>query len=93
MAELLAVGHENYLVLDRIIAIAPPGAAPLKRAVQTAREHERLIDLTSGRRTKAVLVLEAGWIALVAITPETIASRALALRTPRTLTAPQPAAR
>ena len=83
MAELLAVGHENYLALDRIVAVAPPGAAPLKRATQSAKEHDRLIDLTSGRRTKAVIVLEDGWVALVAITPETIASRTQALRAPR----------
>lgn len=89
MAELLAVGHENYLALDRVIAIAPPGAAPLKRAVQTAKEHERLIDLTSGRRTKAIVVLEEGWVALVAITPETIASRTQALRSPRATPVPQ----
>jgi extracellular matrix regulatory protein A len=89
MAELLAVGHENYLALDRVIAIAPPGAAPLKRAIQSAKEHERLIDLTSGRRTKAILVLEDGWVALVAITPETIASRTQALRMPRPAALPQ----
>lgn len=83
MVELLAVGHENYLALDRVIAVAPPGAAPLKRAIQSAREHDRVIDLTSGRRTKAVVMLDDGWVALVAITPETIASRTHALRTPR----------
>ncbi len=83
MAELLAVGHENYLALDRVIAVAPPGAAPLKRAIQSAKEHDRVIVLTSGRRTKAVLILEDGWVALVAITPETIASRAQAPRTTR----------
>ncbi len=83
MAELLAVGHENFLALDRIVAVAPPGAAPLRRTVQSAKEHDRLIDLTSGRRTKAVLVLDDGWVALVAITPETIASRMQALRAPR----------
>ncbi len=91
MAELLAVGHENYLALDRIIAVAPPGAAPLKRAIQSAKEHDRVIDLTSGRRTKAILILQDGWVALVAITPETIASRTQALRTPRApSTAPTP---
>lgn len=89
MAELLAVGHENYLALDRIIAVAPPGAAPLKRAIQGAKEHDRVIDLTSGRRTKAILILQDGWVALVAITPETIASRTQALRTPRA-TSPAP---
>ncbi len=83
MAELLAVGHENYLALDRVIAVAPPGAAPLKRTVQGAKEHDRVIDLTSGRRTKAIVILDDGWVALVAITPETIASRTQALRTPR----------
>jgi len=91
MAELLAVGHENYLALDRVIAVAPPGAAPLRRAIQGARERDRVIDLTSGRRTKAVLILDDGWVALVSITPETIASRLHASRVPRaapTATAP-----
>jgi regulator of extracellular matrix RemA (YlzA/DUF370 family) len=34
------------------------------------------IDMTSGRRTKAVMFMDDGHIILAAITPETVAARA-----------------
>ena len=34
------------------------------------------IDMTSGRRTKAVMFMDDGHIVLAAITPETVAARA-----------------
>jgi len=39
-----------------------------------------LIDLTSGRKTKAVIIMDSGHIVLVALNPETIASRLAASR-------------
>jgi regulator of extracellular matrix RemA (YlzA/DUF370 family) len=47
--------------------------------------HERksaglLIDMTNGRRTKAVLVMDSGHIVLAAIAPETLAGRMAAPR-------------
>jgi regulator of extracellular matrix RemA (YlzA/DUF370 family) len=47
---------------------------------QAGKAKGLLIDLTSGRRTKAVLVMESGHIVLVAIAPETIAGRLGAIR-------------
>jgi hypothetical protein len=74
--ELIHVGFDHFLALNRVIAIAAPGSAPIKRMVQQAKQERRSIDLTSGRRTKAVVRLSDGEVALIAITPETFAGRA-----------------
>ena len=79
-ADLIHVGFDNYLALDRVLAVASPGSAPMKRMVQRGKEQNRAIDLTSGRRTKAVVVLDEDWVALIAITPETFFGRVGAMR-------------
>ena len=78
--ELIHVGFDNSLALNRVIAVAAPTSAPAKRMVQRAKQQERVVDLTSGRRTKAVVVLEDDWVALIAITPETFAGRIASVR-------------
>lgn len=82
-ADLVHVGFDNYLAVDRVLAVASPGSAPMKRMVQRGKDQNRTIDLTSGRRTKAVVVLEGDWVALIAITPETFSGRAGAARAGR----------
>jgi extracellular matrix regulatory protein A len=74
-ADLIHVGFDNYLTLERVLAVASPGSAPMKRMIQRAKESHRAIDLTSGRRTKAVVVMDEEWVSLIAITPETFAGR------------------
>ena len=81
--ELIHVGFENHLSLDRVVAIATPSSAPVKRIIQRGKEQQHIIDLTSGRRTKAVAVLDNDWVALLAITPETFAGRVESLRAAR----------
>ena len=78
--ELIHVGFENYLALNRVVAIAAPSAAPIKRVVQRGKEEGRCIDCTSGRRTKAAVVLDNDLVVLIAIAPETFAGRVEALR-------------
>ncbi|MSQ41976.1 MAG: DUF370 domain-containing protein [Dehalococcoidia bacterium] len=78
--ELIHVGFDNHLALNRVVAVATPNSAPIKRMVQRSKEERRYIDLTSGRRTKAVAVLDNDWVALIAITPETFAGRVEAMR-------------
>ena len=81
--ELIHVGFGSYLAVNHIISIAAPGSAPVKRLVQEGRNRNLTIDMTSGRRTKAVVFMNNGGIVLAAITPETIASRANAARSGR----------
>lgn len=73
--ELVHVGFNNIIVINRVIAIASPNSAPTKRAVQDGRNKGLLIDMTNGRRTKAVIITDSGHIILSALTPETIAGR------------------
>ncbi len=78
--ELVHVGFDQYVALNRVVAVAAPNSAPIKRMVQRGKDGHRYVDLTSGRRTKAVVVLDNDWVALIAITPETFAGRAGTLR-------------
>jgi regulator of extracellular matrix RemA (YlzA/DUF370 family) len=78
--ELTHVGFGNHLAVNHVIGIASPGSAPVKRLVQEGRKRNLTIDMTSGRRTKAVVFMDNGSIVLAAITPETIAGRVNAAR-------------
>ncbi len=77
--ELVHVGFGNIVALNRALAIMSPDSAPIKRMIQEARDKNTLIDLTYGRKTKAVIVLDSGHLVLAALQPETIAGR-LSLR-------------
>ena len=78
--ELISLALSNILATYRVIAIAPPNSAPTKRTIQEGRNKGLLIDMTSGRRTKAVIFTDSGHIVLAALTPETIAGRLQASR-------------
>ncbi|MFC2032019.1 DUF370 domain-containing protein [Chloroflexota bacterium] len=73
--ELVHVGFGNILVMSRVVAISSPNSAPTKRIVQERRNSGQLIDMTNGRRTKAVIFTDSGHIILAALAPETIAGR------------------
>ena len=79
-SELIHVGFDNYLTLDRVLAVASPASAPMKRTVQRAKEQHRASDRTSGRRTKADVVMQEEWVTLIAITPETFHSRVASMK-------------
>ncbi len=78
--ELVHLGFGNILAVNKVIAIIPPNSEPTKRLVQETKGKGLTIDMTKGRRTKAVLIMENGHIVLAALTPETIAGRVAAGR-------------
>ena len=78
--ELVHVGFGNVLAMSRVIAIASPNSAPTKRVIQEARNKGLLIDMTNGRRTKAVIFADSGHIVLAALAPETITGRLIVSR-------------
>jgi len=78
--ELVHVGFGSIVAINKVVAIVSPGSAPIKRMMQVGKSEGLLVDLTSGRKTKAVLVMDSGHIVLVAIGPETIAGRLVASR-------------
>ncbi|MBI3979768.1 MAG: DUF370 domain-containing protein [Chloroflexi bacterium] len=73
--ELVHVGFGNVLAMNRVLAMVTPLSAPIRRIIQESKTRNLTIDMTNGRKTKAVLFLDSGHIVLAAITPETIAGR------------------
>lgn len=73
--ELIHIGFGNVVAMNRVIAIASPNSAPTKRTIQEGKGKGILIDMTSGRKTKAAIFTDSGHIVLAALAPETIAGR------------------
>ncbi len=73
--KFINIGFGNMVCANRIVAIAAPDSAPVKRLVQDAREDGRVIDVSCGRRTRAVIITDSDHIILSAIQTETITNR------------------
>ena len=73
--KFLNIGFGNLVSVDRIISIASPDSAPIKRLVSEAKEEGRVIDVSCGRRTRTVIVTDSDHIILSAIRAETISNR------------------
>jgi regulator of extracellular matrix RemA (YlzA/DUF370 family) len=78
--DLVHIGFGNILAMGRVIAVASPNSAPTKRTIHEGKGNGKVIDMTNGRRTKAVIYTDSGHIVLAALAPDTIASRLQASR-------------
>ena len=78
--ELVHIGFQNIVAMNRVIAIGLPNSAPTKRTIQEGKSKGLLIDMTNGRKTKAVIFSDSGHIILSALAPETIAGRLKSIR-------------
>lgn len=65
----LNVGFGNFANMDKIIAIITPDSAPSKRMIQNYKENNLLIDATSGRKTRGIIVLSDNRVLLSALSP------------------------
>ncbi len=72
---LVHVGFGHLLSPERIVAVAAPGSAPIKRAIRDAKKGKSVIDLTNGRKTKSVIFTDSQYIVLSAMEPVTINGR------------------
>lgn len=72
---LINIGFGNVVSANRIITIVSPESAPIKRIISVARENNKLIDATYGRRTRAVIITDSDHVVLSAVQPETVGNR------------------
>ncbi len=75
MQQFMNIGFDNMVSIARIVAIVSPESAPVKRLVQEAKEAGRVVDVTHGRKTRAVVVTDSQYLLLSAIQPETLIGR------------------
>ena len=73
--KFINIGFGNMVASDRIITIVSPDSAPVKRLMQDAKDGGRVIDVSCGRRTRAVIITDSEHVILSAIQAETIANR------------------
>ena len=73
--KFINIGFGNMVAADRIITIVSPDSAPIKRLMQDAKSEGRVIDVSCGRRTRAVIITDSDHIIFSAIQAETIANR------------------
>ncbi len=74
-AVLLNIGYGNLVMAARVVSIASPQSAPMKRLREEASGRGKLVDATQGRRTRSIIITDSDHVILSAINPETIASR------------------
>lgn len=72
---LVNIGHNNVVVLNRVVSVVNADAAPVKRLKEEARRQNKLIDATNGRRTRAVIITDSNHVILSSIQPETVTQR------------------
>ncbi|HLR51744.1 MAG TPA: DUF370 domain-containing protein [Candidatus Avamphibacillus sp.] len=75
--QLINIGFGNVVSANRVISIVAPESAPVKRIISVARERNKLIDATYGRRTRAVIITDSDHVVLSAVQPETVGQRVL----------------
>ncbi len=73
--KFINIGFGNMVAAERIVTIVSPDPAPVKRLVQDAKDGGRVIDVSCGRRTRAVIITDSEHVILSAIQAETIANR------------------
>ena len=69
------IGFGNVVNTEKIVCIITPDSAPAKRQIQRAKEENRLIDATQGRRTRAVIFTSGEIVIISALLPDTLAGR------------------
>jgi extracellular matrix regulatory protein A len=77
---LLNIGFGNAVAADRVVAIVSPNSAPMKRLKDEAKQEKRLVDVTHGRRTRSIIVMDSNHVILSAIQPETVSQRFTSLK-------------
>lgn len=71
----LNIGFDNMVAVDKIVAIVSPEGASVKRLIQYARENHHLVDVSSGRKTRSVVITNDDFVLLSAIQTDTLAGR------------------
>ena len=77
--KFIDVGFGNLLAVGRIVTVASPESAPIKRLAQEAKDEGRAIDVSCGQRTRAVIVTDCGLVLLSSLSPSELSERLAAL--------------
>ena len=72
---MINVGFGNSIVASRILAVVNPHSSPMKKLKDEAKRNNRLLDVTEGRRTRSIIIMDSNHVVLSSVQPETITLR------------------
>lgn len=75
--KLIDIGGGSFVSAGRVVAVLCPESLPVRRLIQDAKNAGRAIDVSCGKKTKAVIVTDSEHIILSAEECETIQERSL----------------
>ena len=73
--KLIDIGGGSYISAGRVVAVLSPDSLPVRRMVQDAKNAGRVIDVSCGKKTRAVIITDSDHVILSATQPETISNR------------------
>lgn len=72
---MMRIGLGSSINHNKVTVVAPYGSSSINKEVQDARDSNRLIDCTHGRRTRSVIFMDSGQVVLSSVTPEKLEPR------------------
>jgi regulator of extracellular matrix RemA (YlzA/DUF370 family) len=72
---MMNIGFGNYVNLERVLSVMDPDSAPMKRLREEAKQSNKLVNATYGRRTRSIIITDSNHIILSALQPETVINR------------------
>lgn len=78
--QLLNIGFGNTVMVSRVIAVINTGSAPARKLKELAKNSQRLVDVTEGRRTRSIIITDSNHVILSSVQPDTIGQRLAALQ-------------
>ena len=72
---MMNIGFGNYVNLERVLSVLDPDSAPMKRLREEAKQSNKLVNATYGRRTRSIIITDSNHIILSALQPETVINR------------------
>lgn len=73
--KFINVGYGNLVALERIVSVAAPDSAPIKRIVMEAKESGRAIDLCCGKKCKSVIICDTDQVITSSLSLDSITAR------------------
>lgn len=77
--QLLNVGFGNTVMVERVVAVINTGSSPARKIKELAKKGGKLLDVTEGRRTRSILILDSEHVVLSSVQSDTISQRMAAL--------------
>lgn len=78
--QLLNIGYGNTVMVERVVAVINTGSAPARKLKELAKNSQRLIDVTEGRRTRSIIITDSNHVILSSVQPDTIGQRLAVLQ-------------